>query len=407
MTGGQLSGGAYVLNVSQEPCRVTGVPRVDLLDANGRQIAPGGVGQVESPGGPVALASGEAAIVGVSWSNWCGPEAALPLQMRLTLDVGGTLTGPVRLEGQSQTGGVATEFPGCLDASHGSTASTYSSYAVPRSTSGDTSRPCAADQLAAFTGPVGPAAGTAWTTLFIINLPGFSCALPASPTLELHDAAGGLLATAASFAPADATMVLPAATAAVAHVGLANWCIAPPHEPLALVLHIGSASVPVTGTERLVAPGCNSPGQTPPPDFLYGSALALPNAPPPPEGNPADSLPLTVNFTVPETVAPGETLRYTVTLTDHEAYGKTDNLAAFCPNYTERLLLADGQTVEMSFALNCGPAGTLGEGDSVTFGMELVVPADAATGPATLVWRLGDIGPSAKGDITITAPDSP
>jgi hypothetical protein len=404
MTGGQLSGGAYVLNVSQDSCRVAGLPQVDLLDANGKVIASGTQSQGDSPSQPVALSPAGVAIVGVAWSNWCGPDAALPLQMRMMLpDGGGSLTGNVRLLGQSQAGGVATTFPGCLDASHGSTMGAYSAFTASTPPARTATSPCAHDQLVAFTGSVGPAAGTEWTTLFILNLPGFGCVVPASPTLELRDADGALIVTATAFPPADATLSLPAATAASATVGLADWCSAKPKGPLSLDLVLGSSRIPVRSLQALVDPGCNSPGEHPP-SLLYGMALALPNQPPPPEVNPADSLPMTVNLTLPATVVPGQTLRYTVTLTDHEAYGKTDNLAGLCPNYTQRLTLANGRVVQVGHALNCAPAGTLGAGDAVTFGMELAVPADAVPGSATLVWRLGDLGPSGKGQLEIPGP---
>ncbi len=86
-----------------------------------------------------------------------------------------------------------------------------------------------------------------------------------------------------------------------------------------------------------------------------------------------------------------------MTLTNIGSYGKPINLAAGCPTYIERLLvpgLAAPQDTKR--VLNCGPAGVLDVGASATFEMRAQIPANAHSGTATLVWLLGDQGPSAK-----------
>ena len=98
----------------------------------------------------------------------------------------------------------------------------------------------------------------------------------------------------------------------------------------------------------------------------------------------------------------GGTLDYTVTLTNISPFDKPQNLAAFCPTYTERLLLpARAAAVETHRLLNCGPVGVLAPNVPVTFAIRLPIPADAAPGAATLVWAIGSRGPAAKATFEI------
>jgi hypothetical protein len=116
-----------------------------------------------------------------------------------------------------------------------------------------------------------------------------------------------------------------------------------------------------------------------------------------PEPDPGDVLPLTVTLSALPATAPGAVLTYTVTLTNVSAYDKSLNLAFLCPAYVERLdLPGAGAQVETTHVLNCGPAGTLAGGASVTFEMRLPIPSTAPTGTAGIVWQLGQRGPAAK-----------
>jgi len=99
----------------------------------------------------------------------------------------------------------------------------------------------------------------------------------------------------------------------------------------------------------------------------------------------------------------GGTLESTVTVTNMSPYDKPLNLAALCPDYTERLFPPNGGTViETHLALNCQPAGWLAAKESVTFAMRLRVPTDSSIGTATLVWQLGARGPGAKATFLVT-----
>jgi hypothetical protein len=96
---------------------------------------------------------------------------------------------------------------------------------------------------------------------------------------------------------------------------------------------------------------------------------------------------LTGTITAPESVARGETLRYTVTLTN------PTNAAiklAPCPSYTQSLH-TEGRTQNSTYMLNCaGAAGQIPARSSVSFAMEAVVPADMTGLGVKLSWSLQD-----------------
>lgn len=70
------------------------------------------------------------------------------------------------------------------------------------------------------------------------------------------------------------------------------------------------------------------------------------------------------------------------------------DLSALCPTYEEELFadIEKGSPPlggKHIYALNCGPAGSIPAGASVTFQMVFLVPANAAPGKYTLVFMLG------------------
>ena len=108
-----------------------------------------------------------------------------------------------------------------------------------------------------------------------------------------------------------------------------------------------------------------------------------PSAPPP--------LPA-ISMQVPSAGRVGVALPYLVTLSnDHP---QTIDLIALCPTYEEELF-ADLQKGSPPlggkhiYALNCGPAGSIAAGASITFQMVFLVPVDAAPGKYTLFFGLG------------------
>jgi hypothetical protein len=393
---GSLAGGAVVINVSSNPCRVGGRPALGLFAKKGDAIAGGGAAESGTAGDAVVLSPGGVASIITVWSNWCGAPPPRPLFLSLSLaNGGGHLAAMIREIGPSS----ADEVPRCDAPGAGSTIGVPLPFSAPEpSAGGYQPQACRADELAAYSGDWGAALGTSYTTLVVLNVGGFDCLLETAPSLEVRDADGRMLAVAQSEPPPSSasTSMLSSGWAAVTRLAFANWCSTPPALPLQLDLVIGSTQVKVAARSEIPVPACMSTPQTPP-TFAYDGPLAVPGSPVAPEPNPIDTLPLSVVLSPLATTAPGATLEYTVTLTNVSAYDKPLNLAAECPDYTERLFLPNGQAaIETHLVLNCQPAGWLEAHASLTFAMRLPVPADAQAGTATLVWLLGERGAGVK-----------
>jgi hypothetical protein len=124
------------------------------------------------------------------------------------------------------------------------------------------------------------------------------------------------------------------------------------------------------------------------------------------EGPNADSIPVTppaLRVTlagVPDTLVAGQTLRYTVTITN-----ESDAPVSFdtCPAYDEGFT----PDVMVSYLLNCGPVGRLEAGASATFAMEFAIRPSpkAQTGIQKFMWLLHGsyAGGSAGKVVTVTA----
>ena len=86
---------------------------------------------------------------------------------------------------------------------------------------------------------------------------------------------------------------------------------------------------------------------------------------------------------VPDTLVAGQTLRYTVTITNESGAPMSFDT---CPTYDEGFA-PDGM---VSYLLNCGPLGRLTTGASATFAMEFTVRPwpKAPAGRQEFVWRL-------------------
>jgi hypothetical protein len=394
---GSLAGGAVVINVSPNPCRVGGKPALALFAKKGDAIARSVAAESGMGADAVVLPPGGVAGVIIVWSNWCGDPPTLPLFLRLTLHDGrGELSATIRAMGP----GLLDAVPRC-DAPGGvSTIGVPLPFSAPEpSMGGYQPQACAADELAAYSGDWGPALGTFYTTLVVLNVGGFDCLLETAPALELRDANGGLLPVAQSESPpvSASTLMLPSGWAAVTRLAFADWCSTPPALPLQLDLVIGSSRVKVESRADVPVPACMSAPQSPPPTFAYDVPLAVPGGPVAPEPNPIDTLPVSVVLSPLPTTAPGANLEYTVTLTNISAYDKPLNLATECPDYTARLFLPNAlAAIDTHLVLNCQAAGWLEAHASVTFAMRLPIPADAQAGTATLVWLLGERGAGMK-----------
>ncbi|MFN2614282.1 MAG: hypothetical protein ABR552_05615, partial [Actinomycetota bacterium] len=70
-----------------------------------------------------------------------------------------------------------------------------------------------------------------------------------------------------------------------------------------------------------------------------------------------------------------------------------------CPAYTESIADLDGK-VAASYSLTCDGAESVRAGSSVTFEMNLTLPAGIPAGNGRLVWQLGDV--NATSPLTVT-----
>jgi hypothetical protein len=112
----------------------------------------------------------------------------------------------------------------------------------------------------------------------------------------------------------------------------------------------------------------------------------VPMQPGPPPPLPA------LSMQVPASGHIGQALPYLVTLTN-EGSQRTD-FTSLCPNYEEELFadIVHGSPPlggKHLYALNCGEAGPIQPGASVTFQMVFLVPVSAAPGKYTLTFGLG------------------
>lgn len=87
----------------------------------------------------------------------------------------------------------------------------------------------------------------------------------------------------------------------------------------------------------------------------------------------------------PDVATRGGTLHYSVTLSNPTA--NPISLAS-CPAYTQSLY-ANGKVADSTLRLNCAAAGSqIAAHSSITFDMQMQVPADFANGQAKLSWKL-------------------
>lgn len=278
---GSMAGGATLINVSLEPCRVVGTPAVALLAGDRVVIADGAP---PSPGLALVLLPGGVANVITVWSNWCGDPPERPLSLRLSLvDEAGALEAPVVVWSQPGVigGPGPNSVPRCDIASLPSTIGASAFAAAEPPEPNDSREECSVDELAAYLGTWGAAAGTSYANVVVFNRAGVDCAMATSPVLELRDADGTIAASAERWVDPDSTFDLPAGWAAITAIGFADWCVAPPKLPLRLDLRIGTdplAILPTSAHSRIFVPTCNSGPATPPPSLGYTGPFTIPGA---------------------------------------------------------------------------------------------------------------------------------
>lgn len=244
--------------------------------------------------------------------------------------------------------------------------------------------PCSSADLNIVAGPAGAWHGQATQEIRLTNVGADACYLPGFPSVQLlpageapqtvgpSEAAPQLADTRIDLAPGDqATMLL----------GTPGVCEAA-NKPQRKVSKRLQLALPGSGVKALDGVYI---------DTLCGRATVMKFHP---VQNDARSLgsplgQLTGTLSAPNEAVRGGTLHYTVTLSNPTV--NPVSLAA-CPAYTQTVY-ADGKAAASTLRLNCGGAGAqVAAKSSVSFDMQVQVPADLAAGNGKLSWKL-DGGP--------------
>ncbi len=191
-----------------------------------------------------------------------------------------------------------------------------------------------------------------------------------------------------------------------------NWCGAAKPAVTSLAVTLPSGGAPVTAGATSPGPGiggvprCDAPSAAS--TFTAYAFTPVASEVTAPSPQPAAAV-----LSVPSAATAGTDLVYYVTLTN---LGAQPAALDPCPTYSENLV-AGGVAVKLPAAvfllLNCAAIGpALALGASVTLEVRLAIPADAASGPATLHWDMDPGGPldtssaSAQATLTIVGPSS-
>jgi len=251
-------------------------------------------------------------------------------------------------------------------------------------------RACAAADVQLSAGPAGAWRGQATQEIRIVNSGGEACQLPGFPNVQLQPAneapqtvgaseqAPQLASTRIELAPGEEAIVL---------LGTPGSCEAA-NRPQRKVSKRLQVALPGGGLKILdgvhVDTLCGR-ATVMRFDRVQGEAAARAM-----EMKASGALSqLTGSLSAPDEAARGGLLRYTVTLSNP---GATPVSLAACPAYTQSVY-ADGKSADMTARLNCaGAGGQIPANGSVSFDMQVQVPAGLAAGNGKLSWKL-DGGP--------------
>jgi hypothetical protein len=258
--------------------------------------------------------------------------------------------------------------------------------------------PCRARQLAGRPGRGGPAAGTVYQEVQLINRSGRPCTLSGGPAAVTGVRVTGGTTTLTTVARGDGFNLVGPGPANL-RPGHSGWvtlsygdgCPAltsggkAGYRTLFIVLDGGRVRVEFPVALNLA---CG----------LEASRFGAPPPPPPSSRSPLNVLTATV--AMPATLSAGATASYTVTLRNHS--GAPVRLTP-CPSYTEYLgvFSGPGRPLHLTrhYYLNCAAIQRIAAHGSVTFAMRIPVPAGA--GQAKLDWQLQGTDVAAASVVTI------
>jgi hypothetical protein len=178
-----------------------------------------------------------------------------------------------------------------------------------------------------------------------------------------------------------------------AHLWWSNWCGVAAPAVTALIVTLAPGGAPVVAGQLSIGPGlegvprCDAPSAA----STFTAYAFTPVAPEQPEPSPQ---PASAVLSAPPSAAAGADLVYYVVLTNRGAHAAPLDP---CPTYSENLVVG-GVALKLPtvalLLLNCAAIGpSLAPGASVTLEMHLLVPANAAPGPAVLHWDMDPGGP--------------
>jgi hypothetical protein len=254
----------------------------------------------------------------------------------------------------------------------------------------DAARACAAADVRLSAGPAGAWRGQATQEIRIANIGGEACQLPGFPSVQLQPAneapqtvgaseqAPQLASTRIELAPGEEAIVL---------LGTPGTCEAA-NKPQRKVSKRLQVALPGGGLKVLdgvhVDTLCGR-ATVMRFDRVQGEAAARAMAL---KASGALSQ-LTGSLSAPDEAVRGGLLRYTVTLSNP---GAAPVSLAACPAYTQSVY-ADGKSADTTARLNCaGAGGQIPANGSVSFDMQVQVPAGLPAGSGKLSWKL-DGGP--------------
>jgi hypothetical protein len=255
-------------------------------------------------------------------------------------------------------------------------------------------RPCRASDLHAAAGGGNGAGGQIFNTIVFSNISATPCQLDGTPALSLRTTSGHVLQIAQTnspmpwvTSPPNAARMLPGSPEPQLHstvegqatVGFSVWdCPADPQ--------LASLTIALSGGGTLTVPA----GDT---GYSWGGEcegnhvarlVVGPFTPTEPQQVWVENSALSITLKLPATVKPGTTLHYQVILTN--ASGAPFRFHE-CPSYTEDAS-RPGSKLLANYQLNCGGIGWLPPDGSVTFDMQLEIPAGTAQGPGYLRWDM-------------------
>jgi hypothetical protein len=227
---------------------------------------------------------------------------------------------------------------------------------------------CRATDLAVAETHTGAYNGMTIQSVTLRNAGQSTCSVDGFPTVSGVSATGASIALGGTDSGSSTVVLLNAGDETTNWVTAIGYCASAPPANVLTTLTFGlpeGGTITVPGTTLNIA--CGGVTVTPFEPAQSNAAVAT--------GPLSD---LETSLTLPSTVAPGSTLTYSVTITNPS---NASVQLSPCPSYQEQL----GTVVASDYDLNCS-VGEIPANSSLTFAMQLSVPANAPAGLTKFGW---------------------